>query len=452
MPRLAVHARPVVAAAIASLCVLAFVPSAGAQSGNDLLEKLKPWIKQQILGERPSESEAGTEAEAETPAADSEADEATASASDAPAEASGSAAGTLSGGTAAAPPIGSFGHATSEPEGEAAATLPDGTPASAPDDDSLASTGSLEGEQDFSNALPEVAPEAVTPPLRFAALAGRSASTTMATVGPIADEISASLGRPVELLVMSSYEAMIDAQVELRIDGGFYSAAAFALAESRCHCLEPIVAPRAWDGTMAYHAVIVARAGSGISSAFDLEGKTVAVGAADSIGARRMQLAGLMATGVDPAGLFGGVIETESARDAVRLVRDRRADAAFAWSSLEGDAGSGYTRGTLAQLVADGEIAMRDFSVVWRSAPITHGPFAVLKTLSDEEKDKIAALLVALDAARPDAYDLLNPFYGGGYAPVDPEDYRGLETLTAQDIDALSLPMVVSKRTEPEQQ
>jgi ABC-type phosphate/phosphonate transport system substrate-binding protein len=86
--------------------------------------------------------------------------------------------------------------------------------------------------------------------------------------------------------------------------------------------------------------------------------------------------------------------------------------------------------------------------VVWRSTPITHGPFAVLKTLSEEEKDKIAALLVALEATRPKAYDRLNPFYGGGYAPVDPEDYRGLETLTAQDIDALSLPIVVSERSE----
>ena len=32
---------------------------------------------------------------------------------------------------------------------------------------------------------------------------------------------------------------------------------------------------------------------------------------------------------------------------------------------------------------------------------------------------------------------MLDPFYGGGYAPVDPQDYCGLETLLAQDVDAL---------------
>jgi phosphate/phosphite/phosphonate ABC transporter binding protein len=278
------------------------------------------------------------------------------------------------------------------------------------------------------------------PPLRFAVLAGSSAAATIATVGPIADEIGAIVDRPVELLAMVSYAAMIDAQAELRLDGGFYSASAFALADMRCHCLEPIVAPRASDGTLAYHAVIVAKADSDIESAFDLEGKTVAMGGADSIGARRMQLAGLMASGMDPASFFGGVLEVGSANDAVRLMRDGIVDAAFAWSSLSGDARNGYSRGTLAQLVANGELAMDDVVVVWRSPPITHGPFAVLKTLSEEEKDKIGAFFVTLEATQPAAYEALNPFYGGGYAPVDLEDYGGLQTLTAQNLDALRLP------------
>ena len=35
---------------------------------------------------------------------------------------------------------------------------------------------------------------------------------------------------------------------------------------------------------------------------------------------------------------------------------------------------------------------------------------------------------------------MLDPFYGGGYAAVDPQDYSGLETLLAQNVDALRLP------------
>jgi phosphonate transport system substrate-binding protein len=193
----------------------------------------------------------------------------------------------------------------------------------------------------------------------------------------------------------------------------------------------------------------VARAGSGIESMSDLEGKIVAAGAADSVGARRMQLAGLMASGLNPAETFEGVMAVGSANEAVRMVRDGAADAAFAWSSMAGDVRRGYSRGTLTDLVANGELSMDDFVIVWRSPPITHGPFAVLKTLSEEEKDKIGAFLVTLETARPDAYERLNPFYGGGYAPVDPEDYGGVESLAAQNVDALDLPVAEVPAPEP---
>ncbi len=276
--------------------------------------------------------------------------------------------------------------------------------------------------------------------LRFAVLAGRSVAATMAAVGPVAEELSGILGRPVEILPLASYGAMIDAQAQRRIDGGFYSAAAFAAADKSCICLEPVVAPRASDGTLAYHAVIVARASAGITSVADLADKTVAIGAADSIGARRMQLAGLLSEGVDPATMFGAVLEVESAEAAVRLVASGAADAAFAWSSLAGRVDGGYSRGTLTQLVAGGEIAMDALAVIWRSPAIAHGPFAVMRALAEEDKGKIEKYLVALSAASPAAYDMLDPFYGGGYAPVDPQDYGGLETLLAEDVDALHLP------------
>ncbi|HEX9906821.1 MAG TPA: PhnD/SsuA/transferrin family substrate-binding protein [Propylenella sp.] len=277
-------------------------------------------------------------------------------------------------------------------------------------------------------------------PLRFSVLAGRSAAATMAAVEPIAEDLGRILGRPVEILPFSSYSAMIDAQAQRRIDGGFFSAVSYVAAESLCVCLDPLVAPRAGDGTLAYHALIVSKSGSGIASLADLEGRTVAVAAsADSIGARRMQLAGLMAEGIDPSTLFGGVVVVESAEEGVRRVAGGGADAAFAWSSLSGPVERGYSRGTLAGLAASGEIAVADIAIVWRSEAITHGPFAVARSLPDPDKERIAAYLVRLESRHPDAYDVLNPYYAGGYAPVEPQDYAGLNALMTQDVDALRL-------------
>jgi phosphonate transport system substrate-binding protein len=381
---------------------------------------LEPWLKEQLFGKQAPEAEpdddAGGPGDVETGSTE-------------PGE---TETGEPSEGEVASVPASDAAtEAAPESETDAAPRDPE-----APSGVGTAATDAFQAPE----PLPEAPVDPGPPPLRFAVIAGYSAAETIATVGPVVDEIGSLLDRPVELLPMTSYTAMIDAQVERRIDGGFYTASAFVLAESRCRCLEPIVAPRAFDGTLAYHAVIVARTGSDIASILDLEGKTIAVGADDSVGARRVQLAGLMSAGIDPASFFRGVVEMRSANEGVRLLMERAVDAAFAWSSLTGDVESGYTRGTLAQLVTEGEVAMHDLAIVWRSPPITHGPFAVLGSMSEEDKDKIGSFLLTLEGTHPIAYDVLNPFYGGGYAPVDLEDYAGLERLATQDVEALSLP------------
>ena len=130
----------------------------------------------------------------------------------------------------------------------------------------------------------------------------------MAALEPMSLQLGQALGRRVEMLPMSSYSTMVEAQSTWRIDGGFYSASAYAAAQERCGCLEPIAAPAAADGTVAYRAIVVARRNSGISAAAGLDGKTVAVGAADSVAARLMQKAGLAEEGID-AERFGSVRE-----------------------------------------------------------------------------------------------------------------------------------------------
>jgi phosphonate transport system substrate-binding protein len=344
------------------------------------------------------------------------------------------------------------------PLGEAAESLPpEIPPAEEPVPEEALSEEAAEPAADDAaapaEALEQAAPAAIEEadqPLRLGVIAGRDVRATMAAIEPVTEGLSAALGRPVEILPMSSYGAMIDAQLLERIDGGFYSAAAFALAEARCECLEPLVAPAAEDGTVAYHAVIVTHADDGIDAVADLKGKTVAAAGADSIGGRRMQLAGLAAEGVDIAGLFGAFHDAGSSEQAVRLVVDGSADAAFAWSSLSGDLDIGYSRGTLAELAMRGEIAVEDLAIIWRSPAITHGPFAVSRSVSDADKASLEDFLLALDETAPEAYDALNPYYGGGYRSVGAEDFSGLAVLAEQDVDAIALPGPSEADVSPE--
>jgi phosphonate transport system substrate-binding protein len=270
-------------------------------------------------------------------------------------------------------------------------------------------------------------------------LAGRDAADTLRKLGDVADGLGQAIGRPAEILPMSSYRAMIDAQQLGRIDGGFYSAAAYALAQSACECLEPLVAPAASDGTNAYYAILVTASDADIDGLAGLKGKSVAVAAADSVGGRRLPLAALLAEGIDVETFFSEIRDAGSARQAVRLMLAGEVDAAFAWTSLSGEIAAGYSRGTLTDLVAADAIDMSEVLLVWRSPAITHGPVALGASVTDPEKQAIEGYLLGLEQSDPAAYDALNPYYAGGYVPVNQEDYSGIALLAEEDVDAIRI-------------
>ena len=445
---------------IASALAVALAAAAGAQEAGDPLRFLRPGVDGETAAEPPATAEAPPEPATLDQNPQDEPAPAAGAVLELPPELFLDPAGTAQplddpAGEEPPPP------ASAEDTGAAEAGAPpqtgsdsSGAPAAetaqpaAPEPQPAAAAEEAAVDAAAPEAVPAAPEEDRNRTLRFGVLAGRDVTATMAATEPLAEGLRERLLRPVEILPMSSYGAMIDAQVTRRIDGGFYSAAAFAVAEAACGCLEPLVAPAAADGTIAYHSIVVARVDSGISSPADLDAKVVAVGPADSLGSRRMPLAALMAEGFDP-GRFAGVREVASADEAVRLVLSGGADAAFAWSSLAGAADEGYSRGTLTDLVARGEASIADLAVVWRSPPVTHGPFAVLKALPEPDKRAIENQLLGLAENAPAAYDVVAPFYGGGYVAVEPADYDGVAALAAQPLDASRLPAAPAATVSP---
>ena len=76
------------------------------------------------------------------------------------------------------------------------------------------------------------------------------------------------------------------------------------------------------------------------------------------------------------------------------MVRDDQVDAAFAWSSLTGDADAAYSRGPLACLVERGELRMDEIAIIWRSRPIDHAPVA--KSLPSDVRQVLSGFFVRL--------------------------------------------------------
>lgn len=285
-----------------------------------------------------------------------------------------------------------------------------------------------------TDALDLDAPEKTAAPFRIGIVPRGDTSRYMKRLQAMRSGLGDLLGRPVEILPMTTFSAMIDAQTLRRIDLAFYSASAFVMADRLCRCVEPLIIPLAADGTGSYYAIIVASSNSNIRTIADLNGKRVVASAPDSIGGYRMQMASLISEGVDVHAHFGDVGFVGSGAEALRMVRDGRAEAAFVWSSMNGSQAEGYSRGPLSRLVQQGEVTMDEFVIIWQSKPIAHAPVAILKSLSASDRNAVKTYLMALPESDTETYDLLDAYYGGGYREADLTDFRPISLLASIDI------------------
>jgi phosphonate transport system substrate-binding protein len=271
--------------------------------------------------------------------------------------------------------------------------------------------------------------------LRIGFIASSGPAADIARLEPFRAYMESRLALPVELVPATSESSLIDAQASARVQYAIDSAAGYASAAALCRCVEPLMLPAALDGSRGFHAILLVRADNPAQTAQDTAGARLALSAADSVAGRLLPLKEFAAAGIDPATHFSALFESPGPVDAVRALLDGRADAALAWSSLAGDAATGYSFGVLTTLVADGTMSMDQVRIVWQSPLIPFGPHAVRSDMPEEEKAAIREALTALSAEAPDVLDAVDPtaYGGGGFVPAAAADYAPLAALVAPE-------------------
>ncbi len=272
--------------------------------------------------------------------------------------------------------------------------------------------------------------------LRIGTLAPHGAAYDIARLEPFRAYMQDRLGLPVEIVAEADYDALIDAQASARVQYAIDSASSYATADVLCACVEPIALPTAFDGSRGFHSVLVAHAGSAIASLADARGKRLALTGADSIAGRLVPLKALAGQGIEADTYFSSVLTAADPVQAVTMLFTDEADLAAGWSSLSGDAASGYSFGVFTRMVSAGALAMDRLRIVWKSPLIPFGPHVVRRDLPAELKTLISAALTAMGKEAPDALDAVNSssIGGGGFVPATAADYAVIEELvTARD-------------------
>jgi phosphonate transport system substrate-binding protein len=256
------------------------------------------------------------------------------------------------------------------------------------------------------------------PTVRVGVLAGLNPSYLQSQLEPFRSYLEDRLGIAVELVPAADYPTMMAAQMAGGLQIAFLSASAFAATSVACDaCVEPLVVPTTPDGIAGYHAILVVPAGSPIDGPADLNGRRLAVSAADSIAGRLLPLRLFAEAGVPETAIQ--LIERASPEAAIAAMLAGEADAALAWSSLTGDRAAGFAVGALAQMVATATLTMDQIGIAWTSPLIPYAPLSVQASLPADFKADLATAMTGLRAADPEAYAAIDRGHGGGFVPAD---------------------------------
>jgi phosphonate transport system substrate-binding protein len=252
--------------------------------------------------------------------------------------------------------------------------------------------------------------------LRVGYLATGNPAADASRMEPFRAYLEGRIALPVELVPSPAYAGLIDGAADGRIQYAILSATAFAALEAACTCVEPLAVPSAYDGSLGFHSILLARADGPVASLADAKGARLALAGEDSVAGRLVPTEVLAAEGIDVATYFAGVVSKPGPEAAISGLLSGDVDVAVGWSSLKGDPATGYSFGVLTRMVIDGRLAMDQVRVVWQSPLIPFGPHVVRTDIAPELKLLLADALFDMASIAPEVLEAVDRtgFGGGG--------------------------------------
>jgi phosphonate transport system substrate-binding protein len=251
-------------------------------------------------------------------------------------------------------------------------------------------------------------------PLRFATFL----APNMAPVYRyLAGRIGERLGRPVELVVGSSFDQFERGEADLGVICGLPYV---WLADRRPAPVQPLAAPvlagDRYGGRPVYYSDVIVRPGSPITCLEELRGCSWAYNEPASHSGHTVALYGLVRMGARP-GFFARVVEAGYHQRAIRLVHAGAVDAA------------GIDSQVLAVELRD-HPHLQGLRVIGSFGPSTIQPVVAASRLPDRLKDQIRELLVAL-GADPSARPMLDHGLIDRFVPVGDAAYDDIRAMLA---------------------
>lgn len=208
----------------------------------------------------------------------------------------------------------------------------------------------------------------------------------------IAELIGQKLGCKVDLFLVHSYNAEIEAMRSRQLEFGQFGPLGYVLA-TRLAGAQAVAAFADEKGQPAtYSTSILVRADSGLRQIGDLKGRSIAYTDPVSTSGHLLPARALREYGIDPHQALKGLF-TGSPAASLEALRNRKVDAA-AISSVE-----------IAAAARRGHFAPAEYVTLWQSEPIPTDPIAVRRDLPPAFKARLTQILTSLDLRKLPAAD-----------------------------------------------
>ncbi|WP_321531798.1 phosphate/phosphite/phosphonate ABC transporter substrate-binding protein [uncultured Desulfuromonas sp.] len=260
--------------------------------------------------------------------------------------------------------------------------------------------------------------------LHFAMIPKKNIDQQIDEMCPLLRLLADKLERPVNVVRVSSYQAVIEGLLSADIDLAIMGPASYAYAKQRDGRIEAFASLTRKAGIFTpegsyYQSVLVTLAENGAKTISELRGTKVAFTDPKSTSGSvipRHEFSRKINTSLQ--NYFGGMSYTGSHDRSIRALVNYQIDAAFVSSSR------------LDEAVRKGIVTPQQVRILWRSQPIHFDPFVFRGHLPQSLKEQIRHIMFSSPEALRPMFDKKN---ATGIVAVSDNDYTNIRAITRQE-------------------
>ncbi|WP_417721438.1 phosphonate ABC transporter substrate-binding protein [Salipiger sp.] len=240
-----------------------------------------------------------------------------------------------------------------------------------------------------------------------------------------------ALGVPVKLFAPADYNGVIQGLLGGTLDMAWLGASGYAATYlSDPEAVEPVLVKVNMDGSIGYYSIGFARKDSGITSLDDMAGKSFGFGDPNSTSGYLIPSIEIPqykdGITMESGAYFGEVKFTGGHEQTIVAVNNGDVDAGVTWADGQGAWEDGYNSGALRKAVDAGLVDMNELTEIWRSKEIPEGPVVVRKSLPQDVKDKMTALVDGMYEADPECTYNISAGESLGFRPIGHDNYLSI--------------------------